>query len=536
MRAGQPETPTIPRFLAENVPPSEAVAIDPFVHSLFSANALKKELETSGRRVVPLIVNPIDAIWGPDRPPLPSAPIRIHDLQYAGLSVSDKLCSLRQEMTDKDCSHMLLSMLDEVCWTFNIRGSDVPHCPVVLSYAIIDSQGASLYVDAEKVPPIVHTALKEAGISIKPYDSVVSDLSEIAANGDKIWLDPSSTSLALADAAGKTALHETTPVQMAKARKNDAELQGMRAAHIRDGVALSMFLCWLEDYVASGEHVISEAQAANKLEEFRASQRGFLETSFGTIAGSGSNGAIIHYSPQPDACRDVNNKDVFLLDSGGQYVDGTTDVTRTMHFGNTATEHEKECFTRVLKGHIAIDTAVFPEGTTGLMLDCLARIPLWSTGLDYAHGTGHGVGACLNVHEGPHSISPRVGSNKAGLKAGMVVSNEPGYYEDGSFGIRIENLLIVVNKNTAHEFNSKKFLGFERLTFVPIDRNMIARHLLSTSEIEWLDKYHEQVWEKLSPGMEKGSYTDWLWKQTRPLVEEKAESPENADEVMTAPL
>lgn len=527
MRAGLPETPSIPEFLAKGLPNGSAVGIDPFVHSIDSAKGLCKAIEKTGGTLVTLEgPNPVDVVWGEERPPQPRGKVWLHDVRFAGKTVSEKLETLREEMLKKECEHVMFSMLDEVCWLFNIRGDDVPHCPVVMSYGLISKDEARLYLDRGKLEGGVEESLEKEGVTILPYKQVLRDVRNIAAKGNEnIWLDPSSTSQALSDAAAEAGVREATPVQLAKACKNEAELRGMRAAHLRDGVALSSFLCWIEDYVASGEFTVSEVDAAAKLEEFRAAQDGFLATSFGTIAGSGPNGAIIHYSPTPDECGQISNKEVLLLDSGGQYNDGTTDVTRTTHLGGNATVHEKECYTRVLQGHIAIDTAVFPEDTTGLMIDCLARIPLWSIGLDYRHGTGHGVGACLNVHEGPQSISPRIGSNRAGLKAGMILSNEPGYYEDGNFGIRIENLLVVVKKNTTHDFGGKDFLGFEKLTHVPMDMSMIIPSLLSDFEIRWINNYHEDVWQKLSPLMEDGQYKEWLWKKTRPLPKRSASNP-----------
>lgn len=518
MRAGLPETPEIPAFLAENLPEGSAVGIDPFVYDVEAADTLRDALEEAGCTLVALPPpNPVDVVWGPDRPPAPAGSVRLHDTRFAGRSVQDKLLELRDAMREKKAAHVLFSMLDEVAWVFNVRGNDIPHCPVSLAYALVSLDSATMFVDEAKVSAEVRGGLAAAGVDVRPYEAVLDDMRRIAEKGgERVWMDPTSTSVALSNAAGESVLSETTPVILAKACKNEAELAGMREAHLRDGVALSSFLCWLEDYVSAyGE--ISEVAVGEKLEEFRAQQPGFLSTSFGTIAGSGPNGAVIHYTAKTGECGMVNDKQVFLLDSGGQYEDGTTDVTRTVHFGRSATDYERECYTRVLQGHIAIDTAVFPEGTTGLMLDSLARIPLWSIGLDYRHGTGHGVGACLNVHEGPQSISPRIGSNKAGLKEGMIVSNEPGYYEDGSFGIRIENLLIAIKRNTPHEFGGKSYLGFERLTHVPIDKSMVSPSLLSDTEIGWLNSYHDDVWQKLSPRMPEGRQKEWLWEKTRPI-------------------
>lgn len=521
MKAGLPDTPSIHEFVADSLPKGSAVGVDPFLHSIDFVQKFEEVAADADIRLLHLDSNPVELIWGSERPPKPNGNVRVHDIQYSGKSIVEKLEPLREAMEEKSCSHILLSMLDEVCWLYNIRGTDIPHNPVVLSYALVSKEASRLYVNPRQLTSDVLEHLSSSGVQVHPYENIRDDLREVACRQERVWIDPNSTSIALKDALGEFAFAEATPVKFAKACKNEAELQGMREAHIRDGVALSSFLCWLEDHVNTSTQTISEFDAAMKLREFRAKQQGFLDVSFPTIAGFGSNGAIIHYNPSQDECGEINNKEVFLLDSGGQYVDGTTDVTRTMHLGGTPTYHEKECFTRVLQGHIAIDTAVYPEDTTGFMLDALARVPLWSIGLDYRHGTGHGVGACLNVHEGPHSISPRISSNYAGLKAGMIVSNEPGYYEDGKFGIRIENLLCVVKKQTAHRFGGKDYLGFERLTYVPIDKSMIAWSLLSPEEVRWVNQYHETVWDTLSPRMEAGRYKDWLSEKTRPAQVEK---------------
>lgn len=519
MKAGLSETPTMPEFLEKEVVQGGRVGIDPFVHSVENVKSIREAVEKAGGSLVSVEQNPVDLIWH-TRPAEPEGRVRSHDVKFAGRSVAEKLEWLRGEMEKKGVAYVLFSMLDEVCWVFNVRGEDIPHSPVVVSYALVSMDVAKFYVDVQKLGKGVAEHLLAEGVDVVAYERVVDDLKE---STGRVWLDPSTTSLALSEAVAGDTLRQTTPVQIAKACKNEAELAGMKEAHLRDGVALSSFLCWLEDYVKDGG-VLSEAEASARLEEFRALQEGFLMTSFETIAGAGSNGAIIHYSPHESTSGNVNDKEVFLLDSGGQYDNGTTDVTRTMHLGGTATDHEKECYTRVLQGHIAIDTAIFPENTTGLMLDALARIPLWSIGLDYRHGTGHGVGAGLNVHEGPQSISSRVSSNKVGLKPGMIVSNEPGYYEEGSFGIRIENLAVIVRKDTPHKFGDKTFLGFERLTYVSMDKSMINPALLSLFEIEWLDDYHEDVWQKLSPRMEEGRYKDWLWEKTRPLLSDVTRS------------
>lgn len=520
MRAGLKDTPLLRDYLASTLADGAKVGIDPYLHSLKDAEDTEKALQKSGKCLVTLDApNPVDVVWSEGRPAPPQVSIWTHDLMYSGKCVTDKLEDIRLLLSSNSCDALLLTTLDQVCWTYNIRGGDVPHCPVALSYGLVTvKDGAYLYIDKSKVSEGVVATLNESGVQLLDYNKIVSDVRERSEKGMKFWIDPATTSVALAKAAGDSPLLKSNPVILAKARKNETELSGMREAHIKDGVALSRFLCWLENRVNGPEGDISEVDAACKLEEFRKAQEDFLCTSFETIAGAGPNGAIIHYRAEPESCRMVSKREVFLLDSGGQYRDGTTDVTRTMHLGGSASRHERECFTRVLQGHVALDTAIFPSGTSGFMLDSLARRPLWAIGLDYRHGTGHGVGACLNVHEGPHSISPRLSSNATALEVGMIVSNEPGYYEDGAFGIRIENLVAVVDKNTAHQFNDTRYLGFECLTYVPLDTSMLLPELLEEHEVRWLDAYHAQVWEKLSPRMQQGSAErDWLWRKTRPL-------------------
>ncbi|VAH04446.1 unnamed protein product [Triticum turgidum subsp. durum] len=361
---------------------------------------------------------------------------------------------------------------------------------------------ATLFVDSNKVSEEVLEHLKKAGVKLKSYEAILSDVERLAEKGAKLWLDSSSVNAAIVSVfrsgcdrymrkRGKTGrqigkeassddpttkkrgvqnmelngLYKASPVTLAKSVKNEAEIRGMKNSHLRDAAALAEFWCWIEEEVHNNV-ALTEVQVAENLLGFRRKQDGFIETSFDTISGYGANGAIIHYNPTPDSCSSVGSDNLFLLDSGAQYVDGTTDITRTVHFGEPSPRH-KECFTRVLQGHIALDQAVFPERTPGFVLDVLARSSLWKIGLDYRHGTGHGVGAALNVHEGPQSISYRYG-NLTALQKGMIVSNEPGYYEDDSFGIRIENLLLVKEVNLANSFGGISYLGFEKLTFVPI--------------------------------------------------------------------
>lgn len=525
-----------------------------FLFSFDAAEELKDSIANKNHELVLVQgMNLVDEIWGDARPNPPKEPTRVHDIKYAGIDVPSKLSFIRSQLAENGCDAVVISMLDEVAWLLNMRGSDVPHSPVFYSYLIVEVSTATLFVDNSKVSKDVLEHLEQAGVKLKPYEAIISEVERLAEKGAKLWLDSSSVNAAIITAfksscdrrmkkkgkAGKkvgekeassddpitgdlgvqngviSAVYNVSPVALAKSVKNDAEIEGMKTSHLRDASALAEFWCWLEEEICKSVP-LTEVQIAEKLLEFRQKQDGFIETSFDTISGYGANGAIIHYRPTPESCSSVGSDNLFLLDSGAQYIDGTTDITRTVHFGEPS-PRQKECFTRVLQGHIALDQAVFPERTPGFVLDVLARSSLWKIGLDYRHGTGHGVGAALNVHEGPQSISYRYG-NLTSLQKGMIVSNEPGYYEDNSFGIRIENLLLVKELNLANSFGGISYLGFEKLTFVPIQSKLIESSLLSPSEINWVNDYHEEVWEKVSPLL-SGHSRDWLWKNTRPLLD-----------------
>ncbi|MCL7032820.1 hypothetical protein MKW94_000046 [Papaver nudicaule] len=519
-----------------------------FLQFLFSSNEaeeIKQEISKHNHELVSLYdINLVDQIWKESRPKPPLEPIRVHELRYAGVDVSTKLSNLRSDLVEAGCSAIVISMLDEIAWLLNLRGNDIPHSPVMYAYLIVEIDGAKLFVDNLKVTPDVLAHLKHSRVELRPYDSILSEIESLAKQGRQLWLDTSRVNAAIVSTyrfgknrasgdigdkgqvraerhdrsdghTGRPAgLCRVSPITSAKAVKNYAELQGMRNSHLRDAAALTQFWSWLEEEIHKSV-VLTEVEVSDKLLEFRSKQDGFLDTSFDTISGSGANGAIIHYKPEPESCDVVDAKKLFLLDSGGQYIDGTTDITRTVHFGDP-TSRQKECFTRVLQGHIAVDQAVFPENTPGFVLDAFARSALWKVGLDYRHGTGHGVGAALNVHEGPQSISFRFG-NMTPLLKGMIVSNEPGYYEDHSFGIRIENLLIVKEINTPNHFGGIGYLGFENITFVPIQGKLVDLSLMSAAEVDWLNNYHSQVWKKVSPLVE-GAASKWLWDNTQPLV------------------
>lgn len=545
MRAGNPGVPTASEWVADVLASGGRVGIDPFLFSADAAEELKEAIAKKNHELVYLYnVNLVDEIWKDSRPKPPSKQIRVHDLKYAGVDVASKLMSLRNAIMDAGASAIVISMLDEIAWVLNLRGSDVPHSPVMYSYLIVEVDQALLFVDSYKVNAEVKDHLKNAGIELRPYDSILQEIDSLAARGAQLLMDPSTLNVAIISTyksacekysresgskeksktkstdgssgypAKPSGIYMQSPISWSKAIKNDAELQGMKNSHLRDAAALAHFWAWLEEEVHKNEN-LTEVDVANRLLEFRSLQDGFMDTSFDTISGSGANGAIIHYKPEPESCSRVDPRKLFLLDSGAQYVDGTTDITRTAHFSEPSAR-EKECFTRVLQGHIALDQAVFPEGTPGFVLDGFARSSLWKIGLDYRHGTGHGVGAALNVHEGPQSISFRYG-NMTPIQSGMIVSNEPGYYEDHAFGIRIENLLHVKDAETPNRFGGATYLGFEKLTFFPIQTKMVDVSLLSHAEIDWLNSYHAEVWEKVSPLLE-GPTQQWLWNNTRPLA------------------
>jgi len=558
MRAGTPGCPDLEDWLASNLPAGGRVGIDPLVHTVDSVRRLQRKLQDAGMELVVLGGgNLVDEAWGAARPAAPPTPLRVHPLEWAGAGVASKLSGLAGSIKAAKADLLVVAMLDEVAWLTNLRGADVAHNPVFLSYAAVSAEGgATLYVDAHKLSGDVSAHLKESGVAVRPYASFLPDVRAAAGAGQAVWLDPSKVSYAVYQAAKEGAeggaggdgaarkrartadgaattngsgahaakvkvVELASPVVTAKAVKNDAEMRGMREAHLRDAAALAEFLCEMERRVGGGE-VVSEVEVDELLTGKRAQQKGFLEPSFPTIAGAGPNGAIIHYRAQPGTCRSVDAATMLLLDSGGQYDCGTTDITRTMHFG-TPTAAQKCAYTRVLQGHIALDQAVFPEGTPGCALDTLARLPLWREGLNYRHGTGHGVGAALNVHEGPISISARFHIT-APLSAHMVVSNEPGYYEDGGFGVRIENLVAIREADTPHRFGGIGSLRFEALTLVPIQTKMVEAGIMTPDEVAWLDSYHARVWDAVSPRLAHSpDALEWLRKNTRPLAEQQGQ-------------
>ena len=508
-----PET-SIADWLKVHAPDGGRIGYDPWLHTRDWVNKAREALADRGAELVAVRRNPIDAVWA-DRPEPSRARLIVQPDDYAGKSSAAK----RQEMADwlkeQKADSAVLAALDSIAWTFNVRGKDVERTPVALSFALVHDDGtADLFVDSEKVGDDVRQHL---GNGVRLHERLEFEPVLRAMTGKKVAVDPERSVAAIfdaLDAAGARIVTRRDPAVLPKAIKNEAEIGGHRAAQARDGAALSRFLHWLSVEAPKGG--IDELKAAAKLQEFRQQGGDLRDLSFDTISGAGPNGAIVHYRVTEETNRPLEMDSLYLVDSGGQYPDGTTDVTRTVIVG-TPTAEMKDRFTRVLKGHIAVSRARFPEGTRGSQLDSFARQYLWEAGLDYAHGTGHGVGSFLSVHEGPQRISP-AGSAQAGgdepLRAGMILSNEPGYYKTGEYGMRMENLVLVVPLEVAGA--EKKLLGFETLTFAPIDRKLIDIDLLSNAERRWIDDYHAKVLELVGPQLD-GDAKAWLEAACAPL-------------------
>lgn len=528
MKMGLKDTPTQEDWLVSVLPEGSKVGVDPFIIPADQWKRMSKALKSAGHVLVPVKENLIDAIWM-DRPQRPCKPLMTLDLSYTGIGWKEKIAALRAKMVERKVLWLVLTALDEVSWLFNLRGSDVEYNPVFFAYAVIGTNTIRLFISGDRMADpstrehlLLDSSLEaEFKIQVVPYESVLTELQAICVGlspKEKVWLSDKA-SYALTETIPKAHRYLTpyTPICIAKAVKNAAETEGMRRAHIKDAVALCELFNWLEKEVPKGS--VTEISAADKAEEFRSQQNGFVDLSFATISSTGPNGAIIHYKPVPETNRALSGNEIYLLDSGAQYKDGTTDVTRTMHFG-TPSAYEKECFTYILKGHIAVSAAVFPNGTKGHLLDSFARSALWDCGLDYLHGTGHGVGCFLNVHEGPCGISYKTFADEP-LEAGMIVSDEPGYYEDESFGIRIENVVLVIPAKTKYNFSNRGSLTFEPLTLVPIQTKMISIPLLTQKECDWVNDYHRKCREVIGAELKsqgRHEALQWLIRETEPIT------------------
>ena len=506
-------TPTIAQWLGQEITahrhPYEdwtEVGIDGWCSSASEVKALIADLRKENGITLRTNFDPLRQIWT-DRPPIPQNPVEIYPLQYAGESSREKIARIRQALREKHADGMLMSALDDIAWTLNLRGTDV-HCnPVFVSYLLISSKSVTLYINKEKLTPEIMAYLKGEGVGVDAYENVQKGLKDYF--DYNILLDPDEVNYTLFKAVTREVIEAESPVKRMKTIKNDTEIAGFKQAMLKDGIAMVKFLYWLDKQLSEGE-TLTEISVSEELASLRAEQTLFKGISFDTIAGYEAHGAIVHYEATPETDVPLKPEGFLLLDSGAQYLDGTTDITRTIALG-PVTEEQRKVYTLVLKGHIQLELCKFPSGSSGTQLDVLARKDIWRAGMNYLHGTGHGVGSYLNVHEGPHQI--RMEWKPAPLVAGMTVTDEPGIYLPGKFGVRIENTLLITYYNET-EFG--KFLQFESLTLCPIDKKPIIKEMMQPEEIGWLNQYHQRVFESLSPRLDDDEI-EWLRVACAPL-------------------
>ena len=497
-------TPSIAEWLGRELKDAadKAVGIDGMVNSTNSIKELISDLRTQGGITLRTNFDPLERIWQ-DRPAIPENPVVIHPLEYAGEPIREKLARIRKALREKHADGMLMAALDDIAWTLNLRGSDVHCSPVFVSYLLISTTEVTLYINKVKLTPEVMSYLQAEGVGVKPYNQVKQGLKDYFEYN--ILLDGNEVNYTLYKTVEREIVDASSPVPLMKAVKNEREVAGFRSAMLKDGIAMVKFLKWLKPAVEAGGQ--TEMSVERKLTALRAEQPLFRGLSFDTIVGYEEHGAIVHYEAIPETDATLHPKGLLLIDSGTQYQDGTTDVTRTIALG-PLTEEQKRVYTLVLKGHIDLQLLHFPDGASGTQLDAIARRPLWQAGMNFLHGTGHGVGCYLNCHEGPHQI--RMEWIPARLQAGMTVTDEPGVYLGGRFGVRIENTLLVV---PAEETECGRFLGFETLTLCPIEMSPIIKELMTPEEIQWLNDYHTMVYERLSPYLNEDEKA-WLRKAT----------------------
>ncbi|MGN0209812.1 MAG: aminopeptidase P family protein [Muribaculaceae bacterium] len=507
MKDGLPETPSMVEWLTSNLKSGETVGVNAMVFSTATFADLKGALSRYGIGLNSDF-DVLDEIWR-ERPALPDGKVFVHEVQFAGVKASDKISQVLKNVRKQLADSVFISALDEIAWVLNIRSNDVRYNPVVTSFLYISGEGSTLFVDAAKITPEVAKYLKGEGVSLAPYASVKSFLAALP-ESSKVLIESARNSAGIAEVLGERAVKGQSAIAMLKACKNDVQLAGTRAAMLRDGVAMVKSLCEVQSRVAAGER-LTEMCVAEILRHYRSQGEYYFDESFGTIAGYEGHGAIVHYEADEASNATIEPKGLLLIDSGAQYLDGTTDITRTIAMSAEPTAEEKRDFTLVMKGHIALGSMIFPEGTAGSQLDAIARQYLWKEGLSYLHGTGHGVGHFLNVHEGPQSI--RLNYVPAPLTPGMITSNEPGLYREGVHGIRCENLVLTVDAKTT-EFG--KFYKFETLTLCPFERSLFDLGIMTNEEIAWVNAYHAQVREALQPLLE-GEPLQWLIKNTEPL-------------------
>ncbi len=506
-KEGLSETPSIREWLATTLPSGSIVGIDGSMFSYDEAKQLKDFLESKGLVLISDFT-PFEEIWN-DRPEIPRDPIFVYPEKYNGEIFKSKMERISEKIKKEGANAFLLAALDEIAWMLNLRGTDVPCNPVGICYAYLSEKERVLFIDSKKVDTDTTEYLKKNRIKLAQYEKIYDFLNKLPET-EKIFIDPRKINYSLVKAipATQKIIFGNSPITWEKSLKNETEIAGFKDAMIRDGIALVHFFRWLETHVGEGN--VTEITISEKLREYRSRQALYVGESFSTIAGFNAHGAIVHYSATPETNATLKPEGLLLIDSGAQYLDGTTDITRTIALGELSTKQKRD-FTLVLKGHIGIATCRFPQGTRGSQIDILARRFLWNEGLNYLHGTGHGIGHFLNVHEGPQNI--RLEENLTPLTPGMVTSNEPGIYIAGEYGIRTENLTLVIEDQET-EFG--KFYKFETLTLFPIDKKAIDKSLLTEEEIEWLDNYHQTVYAKLSPALDKEA-KEWLKKATEKL-------------------
>ena len=501
-----PETPTIPEFLAHELEKGQTVGLNGETYSLAEARTLEKAL---AEKEIKLNTNAslIDPIWK-ERPAIPEAPMFEMPVELSGKSVEDKLLDINKMLHKAGADCTILSALDEVAWTFNIRGTDVAYNPVVISYAFISEKESVLFVNPKKIPAEIAEHLKKEGVTLADYGMLATFLSRLPER-TRVFIDGKRTNVAIYNALPKSSIliEGISPANHLKSIKNETEIKGFRNVVLKDGIAMTKFYFWLEKRLKAGEKV-TELSAAAKLTALRAEQPQYVMDSFASISSYGPHGAVVHYSPTPETDTELKMDSLYLLDSGAQYLDGTTDITRTIALCDEPSEQMKKDFTRALKGTIGIAKCKFPAGIRGCLIDAFARKALWDAGINYLHGTCHGIGHCLNVHEGPQSI--RMEENPVILEPGMVMSDEPAMYRPGEYGIRTENM-ILIREDSETEFG--KFLGFETLTLCYIDTKLVIPSMLSVREHAWLNKYHQMVYDLISPHLNEEEKA-WLKEKT----------------------
>lgn len=501
-----PETPTIPEFLTHELKEGQTVGLNGETYSLADARSLEKAL---AEKEIKLNTNAslIDPIWK-ERPTIPEAPMFEMPIELSGKSTEDKLIDINKMLHKAGADCTILSALDEVAWTFNIRGTDVAYNPVVISYAFVSEKESVLFVNPKKIPAEIAEHLKKEGVTLADYGMLATFLSRLPEQ-TRVFIDSKRTNVAIYNALPKSSIliEGTSPANHLKSIKNETEIKGFRNAVLKDGIAMTKFYFWLEKMLKAGEKV-TELSAAAKLTALRSEQPQYVMDSFASISSYGPHGAVVHYSPTPETDTELKTDSLYLLDSGAQYLDGTTDITRTIALCDEPSEQMKKDFTRALKGTIGIAKCKFPAGIRGCLIDAFARKALWDAGINYLHGTCHGIGHCLNVHEGPQSI--RMEENPVILEPGMVMSDEPAMYRPGEYGIRTENM-ILIREDSETEFG--KFLGFETLTLCYIDTKLVIPSMLSVREHAWLNKYHQMVYDLVSPHLTEEEKA-WLKEKT----------------------